>query len=199
MRKIILLLLITFLVLNPLRTYGETNTNEEIDLSTSPGKVLFDLSNIKPGDSVSRNLIIKNNGNQDFNYLASSKFLSGSEIFYDKLDLTIKDKNEVIYIGKLFEFNKLSPRLLKSKENDSLLFYIKVPMELGNEFQGLSTDFQIKLYVEGTLGGTIPVDGPKLPETGTNMFNILVAGVVFVLTGSTLQFFLKRRKIEKES
>jgi LPXTG-motif cell wall-anchored protein len=72
-------------------------------------------------------------------------------------------------------------------------------MELGNEFQGLKTDFQIKIYVEGTLGGTIPLDGPKLPETGTNMFNILVAGVLLVFTGSTLQFVLKRRKIEKDS
>ena len=193
MKKLTHLIMFFLLVISPVQVYAETNTNE-IDLTTDPGKVLFDLTNIKPGDSVSRNIIIKNNGNQDFNYLASSKFLTGSEIFYDKLDLTIKDKNGVIFQGKLFEFNKLSPRLLKSNQNENLQFHVKVPMELGNEFQGLSTYFQIKLYVEGTLGGAIPADGPKLPATGTNMFNILVAGAVLVLTGSFFQFYIKRRK-----
>ncbi|MDF2791158.1 MAG: hypothetical protein K0S80_4260 [Neobacillus sp.] len=193
MRKLTLFLsiLIVFLLV-PEATYGEIQNNE-IDLTTNPGKVLFDLTNMKPGDSVSRNLIIKNNGKQDFKYLASSKFLSGSEIFYDKLELTIKDKNGIIYQGKLFEFNKMSPRLLKNNQNENLLFFVQVPMELGNEFQGLMTNFQIKLYVEGTLGGAIPADGPKLPATGTNTFNYLIAGAVLVLSGSILQFFIKRR------
>ena len=69
-----------------------------------------------------------------------------------------------------------------------------VPEKLGNEFQGLGCEVVFKLYVEGTLGGTLPVDGPKLPETGTNMFNILVSGAVLVLIGSILQFYIKRRK-----
>jgi LPXTG-motif cell wall-anchored protein len=198
MRKKIPLLLIFFLILTPYTGYGEINSNQ-IDLTTTPGKVLFDLTNMKPGDSVTRNLSIGNNGNQDLNYIASSKFLSGSEIFYNKLDLIVEDKNGAIYQGKLFEFDKLSPRLLKSKQNENLTFFIKMPLELGNEFQGLNTEFQIKLYVEGTLGGVIPADGPKLPNTGSDMFNILVAGAVLVLTGSTFQLIIKRRiKFRKE-
>ena len=74
-----------------------------------------------------------------------------------------------------------------------------MPMELGNEFQGLRCEFQFKFYVEGTLGGILPADGPKLPNTGSDMFNILLAGAVLVLTGSTIQFFLKRRnKLDKQ-
>jgi LPXTG-motif cell wall-anchored protein len=193
-----ILVTIFLLFITPIRVFGNTNTNQ-IDLTTNPGKVLFDLTNIKPGDSVSRNLSIGNNGNQDFNYIASSKFLSGSEIFYNKLDLIVEDKNGPIYQGKLFEFDKLAPRLLKSKQSENVTFFIKMPMELGNEFQGLDTEFQIKLYVEGTLGGVLPADGPKLPNTGSDMFNILVVGALLVLTGSIFQFLIKRRgKLQKE-
>ncbi len=198
MKKMIPLFVMVFLIFIPVSANGEINNNE-IDLTTNPGKVLFDLSNMKPGDSVTRILTIGNNGKQDFNYIASSKFLSGSEIFYNKLDLIVKDKNGPIYQGKLFEFNNLAPRILKSNQSENLTFFIKMPMELGNEFQGLDTEFQIKLYVEGTLGGVLPADGPKLPNTGSDMFNILVVGAVLVLTGSTLQLFIKRRnKLQKD-
>jgi LPXTG-motif cell wall-anchored protein len=192
MKKIVLLLSILFVTLVPVQVYSETNNNV-IDLTTNPGKVLFDLTNMKPGDSVTRNLSIGNYGNQDFKYIAASKFLSGSEIFYNKLDLIVEDKNGPIYQGKLFEFDKLSPRILKSKQNENLTFFIKMPMELGNEFQGLNTEFQIKLFVEGTIGGVLPVDGPKLPNTGSDMFNVLVVGAALVLTGSMFQFISKRR------
>jgi LPXTG-motif cell wall-anchored protein len=192
MRKIFLLLTVSLLLVIPICVAGATTYNE-IDLTTNPGKILFDLKNMKPGDSVTRNLSIGNNGKQDFNYIASSKFLSGSEIFYNKLELIVEDKNGPIFQGKLFEFDNLSPRLLKSNQSENLTFFIKMPMELGNEFQGLDTEFQIKLYVEGTLGGVLPADGPKLPDTGSDMFNILVVGAVLVLTGSMFQLMVKRR------
>jgi LPXTG-motif cell wall-anchored protein len=83
---------------------------------------------------------------------------------------------------------------LKSKNSEELTFSIYFPYELGNEFQNLNCEFQFKFYVEGTLGGTLPVDGPKLPETGTNTFNILVAGAVLVLIGSIINFIIKRRR-----
>jgi LPXTG-motif cell wall-anchored protein len=199
MKRIIFLLTVIILIFNPGQSAGALNYTE-IDLTTNPGKVLFDLTNIKPGDSVTRNLSIGNNGNQDFKYIATSNFLSGSEIFYNKLDLVVEDKNGVLFDGKLFEFDKLSPRLLKSKQSENLQFFIQMPMELGNEFQGLDTEFEIKLYVEGTLGGVLPANGPKLPATGSNMFNILLVGLVLVLGGTILQFFLKRRsRIDRHS
>jgi LPXTG-motif cell wall-anchored protein len=197
MKKVTFFIIFLFLMLAPLKTFAVTNNNE-INLTTSPGYVLFDLSNVKPGDSVYRDLVIKNNGSQDFKYITSSKFLSGSEVFFDKLDLIVSDKNGTIYNGKLFEFNKLAPRLLKSKQNEKLSFYIKVPMELGNEFQGLSIDFQFKFYVDGTLGGLLPANGPALPNTGTNMYNILASGIVLILVGIFLQMFAKYKGIKNK-
>jgi hypothetical protein len=180
------------LVIIPTQVIAESDSNV-IDLTTDPVKVLFDLSNVKPGDSVYRNLVIKNDGDQDFNYLSSSKFTSGLEDFYNKLDLVIKDSNGVLYDGKLFKFNKLEPRLLKSNKTDQLLFYIKVPDDLGNTFQGLRTEFQFKFYVEGTLGGLLPANGPRLPDTGGSTFNILVSGFVMILFGLFIQMMVRNQ------
>jgi LPXTG-motif cell wall-anchored protein len=181
------------LILFPLRIFAEGN-NTVINLTTNPEKVLVELTNIKPGDSVSRELTITNNGTDDFKYLTSNSFVSGSNLFFRKLDLKIEDKSTVLYDGKLSKFNKLEPRLLESKHNEKLTFYIKVPTELGNEYQGLDTEFEFKFYVEGTLGGILPANGPKLPETGTNMFNYILAGSALLIIGLVTQYLLKRKK-----
>lgn len=51
----------------------------------------------------------------------------------------------------------------------------------------------MKFYAEGTLGGVLPVDGPKLPETGTNTFNILIAGIILALGGGFIFYYLRKR------
>lgn len=167
--------------------------NQEIDIATSPERILFDLTNLKPGDWAERTLTIKNNGKQDFKYLSSSNLKGGSKKFYNELLLKISDKDQVLFDGKMKDFSRLDPRFIAKNSFEVLFFKVVVPEELGNEFQGLGSEVEFKFYVEGTLGGTLPVDGPKLPETGTNMFNILVAGAMLVLTGSILQFYIKRR------
>ncbi|MFF2450443.1 TasA family protein [Neobacillus sp. NPDC058068] len=176
---------------------GEKSVNaekNEIDISTSPNKVFFDIGNAKPGDTFTKVLKVQNKGTKDFKYLFSNRFLTGSEKIYNELILTVTDKSGELYKGKLKDFDKLDSRKLKSSANEELTFSTYFPSELGNDFQSLSCEFQFKFYVEGTLGGTLPVNGPKLPETGTNMFNILVTGAVLVLTGSIFQLIIKRRR-----
>jgi LPXTG-motif cell wall-anchored protein len=198
MRKLIILLSMFSLFITPLRTFGETNSNE-IDISTSPNKTFFQLSNLKPGDTYSKEIVINNSGKQDFKYLFASRILTGSNKFYNQLRLKIYHENHIIFEGYLKEFERIKSRLLKSGQTELLTIFVEVPLELGNEYQGMvATEFEFIFYVEGTLGGILPVNGLNLPETGTNMFNILLTGAVLVLTGSTLQFFIKRRrKIEK--
>jgi LPXTG-motif cell wall-anchored protein len=183
----------------PLNSVDSEGNVNEIDISTSPHKVFFDINNSKPGDTFSKVLQVNNNGSQDFKYLFSNNFLTGSSKFYNALMLTVTDSTGVIYQGKLSEFNKLDSRNLKSNTLEVLTLSIYFPYELGNEYQNLKSEFEFKFYVEGTLGGVLPAEGPKLPNTGSDMFNILVAGVVLVLTGSTFQYIVKRRiKIRKE-
>lgn len=173
---------------------------KEIDIATSPEKVLFDISNFKPGDWAERLLTVQNKGKQDFKFLFSSKLKEGSQKFYNELKIKVSDKEQVLFEGKLQDFTKLEPRFIAKNGSEQLFFKLEVPEELGNEFQGLDCEVEFKFYVEGTLGGVLPVDGPKLPETGTNMFNILVAGAVLIISGSFLQFvFTWRRKMAKQA
>jgi LPXTG-motif cell wall-anchored protein len=176
---------------------AEGNINE-IDISTSPHKVFFEIKNSKPGDTFTKVIQIQNNGSQDFKYLFSNRFLTGSDRFYNELVLTVEDKFGELYKGTLKNFEKLDSRNLKSETDEEITFSIYIPYELGNEFQGLDCEFQFKFNVEGTLGGILPVDGPKLPTTSSNMFNILIAGAVLLLTGSLFQLIIKRRnKLDK--
>ena len=130
--------------------------------------------------------------------LAKYNFITGSEKIYNELELIIADKYGELYNGKLKNYKKLDSRNIKSNSNEGLTFSIYFPRELGNDYQSLSCEFQFKFYVEGTLGGVLPVNGPKLPETGTNTFNILVAGAGLMLSGLIFQFINnRRRKFEK--
>jgi LPXTG-motif cell wall-anchored protein len=189
--------LIAFLLIVSLSNPASAEV-QEIDIVTTPEKVLFDVTNMKPGDWAIRDLKIKNSGKQNFDYLFSSNKKSGSNQLYNELFLTVNHGNTELYKGKLGGFSKLDPRALKSGGEETLTFRVDFPEHLGNEYQGLATEVEFKFYVEGTLGGVLPVDGPKLPNTGTDMFNILVAGAVLVLTGTIIQFVLSlRRKIAK--
>lgn len=180
------------------KTSASSNT-PDIDIATSPESVLFDISNLKPGDWANRTIIIENNGTEDFKYLTQGKLKQGSEKLYNELLLRISDKDKVLFDGKLKDFNKLDPRFLAKNSSEQLFFKVVVPEQLGNDFQGLDCEVQFKFYVDGTLGGLLPANGPKLPETGTNMYNILVTGVALILGGALLQFYFRlRRKFVKQ-
>jgi LPXTG-motif cell wall-anchored protein len=196
MNKKVLILL--FVVIFLFFSFSINNINaeeivKEIDISTSPHKVFFNITNAKPGDTFSKIIKVENKGTKDFNYLFSNRLLSGSDKFYNDLILTVTDKTGEIYKGKLKNFEKSFSRSLKSEADEDLSISIYFPLELGNDYQSLTCEFQFKFYVEGTLGGFLPADGPKLPNTGSGMFNILVAGAVLVLTGSMFQLIVKRR------
>lgn len=173
-----------------------TKNSKEIDIMTTPEKVLFDIENFKPGDWATRTLTIKNSGSEDFKYLTSAKRKSGSKELYEELYLTISDKSGELFKGKLSEFNTIDPRSIASGKQEELTFTVEFPSHLGNEYQGLTTEVELKFYAEGTLGGALPVDGPKLPKTGTNTFNVLIVGIALVLSGSILFLILKRKRLK---
>ncbi|MGM0843548.1 MAG: TasA family protein [Bacillota bacterium] len=192
MKKInYILSIILLLLLFPFTAYGETNN--QLDISTSPHIILFDLTNLKPGDTMSRDLLIANNGEQDFHYIISNKFTGGSEKLYNQLLLEVSDEKGIIFKGNLKDFNKIDSRSLKSREQENILFHVEMPYELGNEYQGLTTDFQLKIFVEGTLGGVLPAEGPKLPDTATDVFQALLVGVIMLGVGMILFKFQSKR------
>ncbi|MRG85024.1 LPXTG cell wall anchor domain-containing protein [Salinibacillus xinjiangensis] len=195
--QLLLVLLISFLIIFLFPSFlgaSPTTENKEIDISTSPHKVFFNLQNIKPGDHSTKEMTISNNGEQDFIYIFSQRFLNGSTKLYDEILLKVNDADGTLFDGKLKDFEKLEGRELKSGESEVLIFEVEMPYELGNEFQGLATEFQFKVYVEGTLGGILPVDN-KLPDTASNMYNYLLLGVALLLGGGSLYYFQRRKKL----
>lgn len=189
---------VIFICIHPFNGLAAGIDNKsEVDIVAAPS-ILFDIKDMAPGDIGKRTLTIKNGGKKDFNYITSVDLKSGSEKLFNNLLLTVSDNNGELYKGKLGNVNKLESRKLASLEKENLTFTLEFPLYLENEFQGLTCKVEFKFYVEGTLEGALPVDGPKLPETGTNTFNFLLAGGVLILTGSILQFIFKRRRnIEK--
>lgn len=205
MKKFILAILLCLpitMISFPVQLMAVTNENDtvnqvaqkEIDIATSPHKIFFNLSNLKPGDRVTKVLTVNNKGKQDFSYLFSNKFLTGSEKFYNELLLKVSDKDKVLYEGKINDFHKLDARSLKNGSQEKLVFTVEIPFELGNDFQGLGSEFQFKLYVEGTMGGVLPVDGPKLPNTATGMFNLMALGAALIIGGFVFLSVLNKRR-----
>lgn len=188
MRKLIIFLVISILIfswITPVEAITESDSEsiKEIDIMTTPEEVLFDLQNLKPGDWSSRTIEVTNNGTEDINYIVSGYKKAGSDKFYKALEFTIRDVNGALFHGKLSNFNKFDLRELASGDSELLEFTVKVPEELGNDYQGLMTEVEFKFYAEGTLGGLLPADGPKLPATASGYFHLLVIGIFFIVGG----------------
>lgn len=188
-------LVIIFVFFIPIGFTTASEDIKEIDIMTTPEKVLFEIHNMQPGDWATRELEISNSGKQDFGYIFSAKKSSGSEKLYNELHLTIEDESgKSIYDGSLGNFEKLEARNLKVNTKEKLTFTVEFPYELGNEYQGLVTEVEFKVYAEGTLGGLIPVDnGLKLPKTATGYINVISIGAALLLLGMIVILFIKIR------
>ncbi|MFH7819338.1 TasA family protein [Neobacillus thermocopriae] len=191
-------LFLCFLLIFLFSKNTKAESMKKIDIATFPKDILFNVTNLKPGDWMDRTLTIQNNGHQDFNYFLTSEMVNGSDKFYNELQLKVADKDNVLFEGKLKDFNKLEPRFIGKNDSDQLFFTVIVPEELGNDYQGLGCEIQFKLFVEGTLGELFPMDGAKLPKTGTNSFNLIILGAAFVLTGIVMEFIHRRKRITRE-
>ncbi|WP_090988714.1 LPXTG cell wall anchor domain-containing protein [Bacillus sp. OV322] len=213
-------------------------SEQEIDIATSPDQFLFKVGNLKPGDWMPREITISNEGKRDFNYYSFVEKKHSEKELFENLTLSVQDKNNhFLYKGKLADFKGFPPRFLKSGKSETLLFTVKMPDELGNEFQGSAAAALFKFYAEepdsvvtpppgdnndpGTppdqtgsnpgQPGSIPEQpqnadtkhtdhnqtGEKLPDTATDTYNILLAGVFLTLSGGTLLILQKRKKRER--
>ncbi|NKE07458.1 LPXTG cell wall anchor domain-containing protein [Mesobacillus selenatarsenatis] len=130
--------------------YGTVNAAEiEIDINTNPHGVLFKATNIKPGDAMLRNLVIKNDSKQDFKYTAQVGETKSYKGLFEELLLLVKKDSVVLFDGKLKDFKGLNPRVLSKGSQETLFFQVTMPYELGNEFQGSAAEAEIIFYAEG--------------------------------------------------
>lgn len=191
---------------------AETN----ISIDVSPADTLFQVENMKPGDWAPRTVTVENNGGADFSYRMYIENEEMDKLFHVLL-LEINDMDVELYNGKLADFANLGERKLASGEQEELELTIRFPEQLGNEYQGLNTAFDIIFTAESQLDGeAVQVDGfvgsgtdagassgsggassgggSLLPETATNIFLFLFLGGVLLVNGILLYMYNKRRK-----
>ncbi|WP_419882267.1 TasA family protein [Peribacillus sp. B-H-3] len=214
-------------------------SEQEIDIETNPNQFLFKVGNLKPGDWMPREITISNEGKRDFNYYSFVEKKHSEKELFENLTLSVQDKNNhFLYKGKLADFKGFPPRFLKSGQSETLKYTVKMPEELGNEFQGSAAEALFKFYAEepdssvtpppsdnndpgapqhqpGNTpdnSGSIPEQpqnldtkhadhnqtGEKLPDTASDTYNILLAGVFLTISGGTLLILQKRKKRESD-
>ncbi|MBB6453682.1 LPXTG-motif cell wall-anchored protein [Salirhabdus euzebyi] len=195
---------------------GSPNSLNVVDIETSAGEYLFDVKNLKPGDWAPRTIVVKNNGEQDFTYVTSIEN-TGPEKLFGELLLEVSDSSGEIYNGKLVDFNGLGQRSLAVGSEEELHLTVRVPEHLGNDYQGLDAKFLLQFTAEGKPvenndedenNGETPVDketggdgtsgGSELPDTATNMFNLLLGGGGLLLAGGSLYLLQRNRKADKK-
>ncbi|WP_156288283.1 M73 family metallopeptidase [Oceanobacillus salinisoli] len=182
-------------VLSSIHAVTTTNSDQVINLTTIPSEVFFDMTNLKPGDYMQKELIVQNDGEQDFEYIFNNQFLSGSRKLYDELLLRAESKTEVLFDGKLTEFSGLESRFLPTGESETLKFFIEMPYELGNEFQGLTSVFQFELSVSGEQEALSTTTNSRLPDTATNIFSLLLMGALIVSSGIGLYVYSRIKRV----
>ncbi|GEN44336.1 LPXTG cell wall anchor domain-containing protein [Alkalibacillus haloalkaliphilus] len=198
---------------NPTGTLAsEENSDSEVSIDTTPQSVMFDLSNIKPGDTAERTLTIENYGNMDYNYHSSVEHTGGSEKLFEQLQLVVSDESGVLYEGSLSGFEGFESRPLEVQESEEVVFGIKFPWESGNEFQGLETAFDLQVWASGEEvasstpeeeeEGTLPSTGGGLgilPQTGESIpYLYYIIGGVIALSGLGLILAKRRSKLVGE-
>jgi LPXTG-motif cell wall-anchored protein len=188
---IVLFILIGFLLTIPLNLgYAE---DQDIVIQTLPEKEFLNLHDMAPGKSESQKITVQNNGRNDFNYSAIFKLNSGSAELFNVLQLKVLKDDKILFDGNMKDFKTLDSRKLNSHTHEELTFTVSVPTEIGNDFQGLSSEVEITFSAQSMLDGVIAGDS-ILPNTGTNIFNYLLIGIAAIISGWILQiYFLKKR------
>ncbi|WNF23646.1 LPXTG cell wall anchor domain-containing protein [Mesobacillus jeotgali] len=191
------------LLLNPLYETNANKLDPIVDIDTLPRDYFIMVDRLKPGDSITSQIKVINKGTLNFNYNMWSEYVKGSKEYYDSLYLEINDRNNNnLYSGKLSEFKGLkNTRNLLIFTSEILSVKVLVPHEIGNEFQGLSTDVKLLFNAMGEeqVGSSNEHPGERLPNTSTNSFNLIAIGISLILCG--LIFFIiryRKSKITKE-
>ncbi|WP_243290228.1 LPXTG cell wall anchor domain-containing protein [Bacillus sp. FJAT-47783] len=179
----------------PTRTAFGDEQNE-VDLSLAPGSFSIFASNLKPGDSVTRKIVLSNTGLRDIKYITSVQFEDGSKKFFQQLLVEVYTDREKLFSGKLMNLHEFAARPLAIGEDEQLWIKVIVPSSLGNEYQGLRSVVKMIFYAEDDLVTEVLSNGGEnnrlLPMTATHTMNVLIIGMLLTIAGIVFVRFKKR-------
>jgi len=117
---------------------------------------LISISNMVPGDTAPRTVVITNSGNVGFTYTGSISATAATALWTDTtngLQVTVKRGATTIYSGALSALSLPASGTIAPAATDTLSFTFSLPVGAGNTFQTLTQDFTIT-YTATQLAGT---------------------------------------------
>jgi hypothetical protein len=186
--KSISIIIIFFLTLSSgfVITSAEQN---ELKLKITPSTSFINALNLAPGDSITSDIIIRNDVLVDVNI--KSRIQSGSNLLYNILDLNVIDGSEILYKGKLQGFENLIIKSVTEK-GKRLKFTVTLPKYSNNELQGQKVMVAFDFITKNS--DLNPPWKGSLPDTATNTFNYLIVGIILLISGCILKTTQKRIK-----
>lgn len=123
------------------------------------------MNNMKPGDEMSSEYTIINDGTEGFDYFVDFKFISGDVELYNILQMTLEKEGVIIYSGVMSEAaGRVTIGSLAGGEKSVIQMAVTFPWEAGNEYQGKATTVAFEFSASGEPG---PSSEPTSTPTAT--------------------------------
>ncbi|MBT2692598.1 hypothetical protein [Bacillus sp. ISL-55] len=190
---IIFLMVLSIGFSKTLPVYGE---DMKLSLKTFPESSFINASNMAPGDEIVSTLEVNYEGNAVPKVFLNPRKEKGSSELYKQLNISVEDKHNILFKGRLLELNNLDLGKFREMDSKKLTFTVGLPVSLKNEYQGVDTtvafDFAAKAFPADYQEGSL------LPNTATKTFNILVLGIILISSGFFLLSlnYVKRKQKE---
>lgn len=210
MKKILLILLLTFFSISNIYAQGNvTYDNQNDDFIFEPGSeysktdLFSDFKQVMPGDHLTDQIVIKNDGSKDVKikvYLKSSGANAGSEAFLSQMNLKVSSSKDSKYYNapanqsaQLSDFVYLGT--IYSSGEITLNLELDVPITMDNEFQDAIGSLNWIFKIE-----ELPIEPSDPPKTGDSS-NLYFMYALFAASSLVLILFIikKRQSNRNES
>lgn len=136
---------------------GNNATSATLTMSNNKPNAgdLVNVTNLVPGDTMNRTVIITNSGNVGFTYTGAISATANTLLWSDLtngLQVTVKRGATTLYTGALKNLSLAASGTIAAGGTDTLTYDFTFPSTAGNTFQNLAQDFTIT-YTATQLAG----------------------------------------------
>ncbi|MDQ6859452.1 MAG: CalY family protein [Chloroflexota bacterium] len=138
---------------NPGNAFGSATLTMSNDKSAAAS--LINLTNMVPGDTANRTVVLSNTGTVGFTYTAAVSATANTLLWSDPtngVQVTVKRGATTLFTGALKNLALAASPTVAAGGTDTLTFDFSLPAAAGNTFQNLTQDFTIT-YTSTQLAG----------------------------------------------